>query len=368
MDRVIATAAFQSTRPIRGATLSCFDLLFDLLPFQSTRPIRGATIDVLGNIIRSIFQSTRPIRGATWLLLVVWPGRQDFNPRAPYGARRNTMDRVIATAAFQSTRPIRGATLSCFDLLFDLLPFQSTRPIRGATIDVLGNIIRSIFQSTRPIRGATWLLLVVWPGRQDFNPRAPYGARQKQEKRNTKRGKISIHAPHTGRDQYGIPNMLGILDFNPRAPYGARHHPHNTQHDKRVNFNPRAPYGARPAKDTDATANQQISIHAPHTGRDLNPYKLIFVFGKFQSTRPIRGATCIRLRKLRPALIFQSTRPIRGATRITANIAKIAINFNPRAPYGARQQKCIIYVLHFCNNRQSKHKNQQETSSVRTFF
>ena len=65
-----------------------------------------------------------------------------------------------------------------------------------------------------------------------------------------------------------------------------------------------------------------ISIHAPHTGRDAK-----------------EGLIILHMR-----------------------------NFNPRAPYGARQQKCIIYVLHFCNNRQSKHKNQQETSSVRTFF
>ena len=65
---------------------------------------------------------------------------------------------------------------------------------------------------------------------------------------------------------------------------------------------------------------------------------------------------------------FQSTRPIRGATiELIASMADL-YNFNPRAPYGARQQKCTIYALHFCNNRQFKHKNQRETSSVRTFF
>ena len=88
-----------------------------------------------------------------------------------------------------------------------------------------------------------------------------------------------------------------------------------------------------------------ISIHAPHTGRDL--------------TRLTHG------RIWSP---FQSTRPIRGATAGVGNNRHEDNDFNPRAPYGARQQKCIIYVLHFCNNRQSKHKNQQETSSVRTFF
>ena len=110
-------------------------------------------------------------------------------------------------------------------------------------------------------------------------------------------------------------------------------------------FNPRAPYGARLCQLPHSVVTDAISIHAPHTGRDTAPSKIRNLRNAFQSTRPIRGATL---------------RPGRKGTG--------KINFNPRAPYGARQQKCIIYVLHFCNNRQSKHKNQQETSSVRTFF
>ena len=77
---------------------------------------------------------------------------------------------------------------------------------------------------------------------------------------------------------------------------------------------------------------------------------------RFQSTRPIRGATFHSCSDSSESGRFQSTRPIRGATA-SYQAQKAALNnFNPRAPYGARQQKCIIYVLHFCNNRQSKHK------------
>ena len=156
------------------------------------------------------FQSTRPIRGATFNARVVFIILRHFNPRAPYGARRNSVRGYHGGDKFQSTRPIRGATTPSVTL-WPVYLFQSTRPIRGATTAA----------------GVTVMLV------DDFNPRAPYGARlEYQQKLN---------------------NWL--------------------------------------------------------TG-----------------------------------------------------------DFNPRAPYGARQQKCIIYVLHFCNNRQSKHKNQQETSSVRTFF
>ena len=33
--------------------------------FQSTRPVRGATIEAFMELIEQLFQSTRPVRGAT---------------------------------------------------------------------------------------------------------------------------------------------------------------------------------------------------------------------------------------------------------------------------------------------------------------
>ena len=78
---------FQSTRPVRGATLSLSVVTAATL-FQSTRPVRGATppryydklYDVISihapragrDLVRyygpdydNLFQSTRPVRGAT---------------------------------------------------------------------------------------------------------------------------------------------------------------------------------------------------------------------------------------------------------------------------------------------------------------
>ena len=56
------------------------------------------------------FQSTRPIRGATPFPLRSRYSRRYFNPRAPYGARRQLIRKNSAWPIFQSTRPIRGAT------------------------------------------------------------------------------------------------------------------------------------------------------------------------------------------------------------------------------------------------------------------
>ena len=170
---------------------------------------------------------------------------------------------------------------------------------------------------------------------ENFNPRAPYGARLMPGRNVSIHCIISIHAPHTGRDR---------LQADPRRPQAA------------------------------------ISIHAPHTGRDAAPEGGAGRPGRFQSTRPIRGATH-RLagtvlggvyfnprapygaRRRQPApltrfmyfnprapygarpylcqsatqtWIFQSTRPIRGATGSAALHHSPPSNFNPRAPYGAR--------------------------------
>ena len=172
----------------------------------------------------------------------------------------------------------------------------------------------SRFQSTRPIRGATRPAYRAYRDIEHFNPRAPYGAR---------------HAA-------GASNREFIFNFNPRAPYGARlfiqrlpldgvisiHAPHTgrdlTRRTARwwpaLHFNPRAPYGARRSHRPKRCPEVRISIHAPHTGRDYKPKTLFSVLKIFQSTRPIRGATPCGGSSSLISELFQSTRPIRGAT------------------------------------------------------
>ena len=78
--------------------------------FQSTRPVRGATLPCSWIGGKSLFQSTRPVRGAT-----EGPNYCHF-PRE-----------------FQSTRPVRGATRGSCRCTGFHPQFQSTRPVRGAT-------------------------------------------------------------------------------------------------------------------------------------------------------------------------------------------------------------------------------------------
>ena len=74
--------AFQSPRPLRGAT----ELCFSGGNFNPRAPCGARLGDVLALTPAQIFQPTRPLRGATPRWSYSLP-RAYFNPRAPCGAR-----------------------------------------------------------------------------------------------------------------------------------------------------------------------------------------------------------------------------------------------------------------------------------------
>ena len=83
--RNCAPARFQSTHPMRGATLPLRQRVFTSI-FQSTHPMRGATNSRIKMLMSGQFQSTHPMRGAT---STACPQRNmsNFNPRTPCGVR-----------------------------------------------------------------------------------------------------------------------------------------------------------------------------------------------------------------------------------------------------------------------------------------
>ena len=124
---------------------------------------------------------------------------------------------------------------------------------------------------------------------------------------------ISIHAPLAGRDR--------------KLPAFCPAH---------KNFNPRAPCGARPVTFSIVLPPIVISIHAPLAGRDRFRCAIAANLTKFQSTRPLRGATLPAYINLIAEHTFQSTRPLRGATGTRLPPRYSGRYFNPRAPCGAR--------------------------------
>ena len=131
--------------------------------------------------------------------------------------------------------------------------------------------------------------------------------------RPAKHESISIHAPHAGRDSAYCRYAPRPTDFNPRAPCGARPMACN------VSYGTAKFQSTRPMRG--ATAHGRSRMHgytnfnprAP-CGARLCRLPHYLALRKFQSTRPMRGATTGRLHIRDWEDKFQSTRPMRGAT------------------------------------------------------
>ena len=194
---------------------------------------------------KKLFQSTHPLRGATHLHRSHPYHASNVNPRTPCGVRQEFPHHPYQSYEFQSTHPLRGATERQITKN-RFIKFQSTHPLRGATRHFAPPVSNGkIFQSTHPLRGATDvrldLLQVV-----DISIHAPLAGCDPTPDWKITRQYISIHAPLAGCDAAYFRWFLRAGDFNPRTPCGVR------------------PFGA------------------PDKNRHF----------AFQSTHPLRGATC----------------------------------------------------------------------------
>ena len=185
-----------------------------------------------------------------------------------------------------------------------------------------------------------------------FNPRAPRGARRGRVCQGIPPGRISIHAPREGRDSRFAAHRSLITGFQSTRPARGATFPWAAR-NYRPAISIHAPCGARRKHPENQGVSGAISIHAPREGRDRIGLRNMENPWKFQSTRPVRGAT--RRTGLNVDIKgFQSTRPVRGATATHKNKSKkqrISIHapregrdrftissycgfthFNPRAP------------------------------------
>ena len=197
---LLSITEFQSTRPVRGATLER-QILEDAFTISIHAPRAGRDCSALQPCLKNqLFQSTRPVRGATQhpseLQEIHW-----ISIHAPRAGRDPNGSKIIFKGMeFQSTRPVRGATFLHFQQHHQV-PISIHAPRAGRDFSagyVRGrpsyfnprapcgarrftlSILRSTlaFQSTRPVRGATF----------NAGDVVPFFL-------------ISIHAPRAGRDQ-----------------------------------------------------------------------------------------------------------------------------------------------------------------------
>ena len=214
------------------------------IAFQSTRPVRGATLLYIRDTASNRVSIHAPRAGRDLKAGKRHGPASCFNPRAPCGARPSQRTTNGSGREFQSTRPVRGATLR-LEVLASVSPCFNPRAPCGARLsDSFSVRYPGGFQSTRPVRGATARAMGF-----------------------CEPGIVSIHAPRAGRDPACASSALFVLCFNPRAPCGARRDCSAAQYGSDMfqstrpvrgatpypfyfaglcrGFNPRAPCGAR---------------------------------------------------------------------------------------------------------------------------
>ncbi len=329
--------AFQSTRPVRGATTlrECRRnrILVSIHAPRAGRDFRKA--DFAWGISVSIhapragrdldapchrhehqrFQSTRPVRGATRRTCIVGNSARGFNPRAPCGARPIWVQVLLSCCVFQSTRPVRGATFLAFSSRPICSRFQSTRPVRGATVHL--HRVRQLGQVSihAPRAGRDGTVHDVSHEDQPVSIHAPRAGRDVGEAQRLCGVPVSIHAPRAGRDARG-------------RGHEARRHPVSIH----------APRAGRDLRGAQGRQGQHVSIHAPRAGRDRGVRAKRRAGTKFQSTRPVRGATAAPGPTPPTCRSFNPRAPC-GARRRSPRCRARGCRFNPRAPCGARRAR-----------------------------
>ena len=195
-----------------------------LLLFQSTLPMRGATLAVsIFGFMLKVFQSTLPMRGATSTRNGYFARKKNFNPHSPCGERlQRPRHRNIDTKNFNPHSPCGerrfcregkkrcsyfnphspcGERLLCVVHLFLKWIISIHTPHAGSdaepcpecgSIDYISihtphagsdpctihsRPKRGAFQSTLPMRGATSFFMCNVSGVEHFNPHSPCGER-----------------------------------------------------------------------------------------------------------------------------------------------------------------------------------------------
>ena len=241
----VQTLAFQSTRPMRGATTTKRQTSANLRYFNPRAPCGARQTQKGAHMSTILFQSTRPMRGATFDSDYQGSAKvSDFNPRAPCGARRRTTKCLPTPKHFNPRAPC-GARLDRFRIVLLFKYFNPRAPCGARPASGAGSSSPALFQSTRPMRGATSggrRVMHVDAGFQSTRPMR--GATVSAWQRRDLCG-ISIHAPHAGRDVAKRFPRDEIEAFQSTRPMrGATPARRRRKHWRRY-FNPRAPCGAR---------------------------------------------------------------------------------------------------------------------------
>ena len=205
-------------------------------------------------------------------------------PRVGRDERETTKN--IKKRNFNPRAPCGARLGQQFGQLNDRL-FQSTRPVWGATnYGRQRHTAAFRFQSTRPVWGATRTEVSGGYSRR-ISIHAPRVGRDNSHGMTQRLNGISIHAPRVGRDPSSLKQCQRMKHFNPRAPCGARRD-NQGQIWWQGKFQSTRPVWGATRRFPQWTRRIQISIHAPRVGRDKS-VRLVTEHGKISIHAPRVG-------------------------------------------------------------------------------
>ena len=150
-----------------------------LIGFQSTLPLRGATLFTCQCPLPLQISIHTPLAGSDCINIICYRPCRNFNPHSPYGERRCTKQATIRLSRISIHTPLAGNDDSIFAVYRLYHPISIHTPLAGSD------------------RGNA----AVWQCHTDFNPRSPCGERQKNHRVMRSEEPISIHAPRVGSDE-----------------------------------------------------------------------------------------------------------------------------------------------------------------------
>ena len=203
MSQSVSVVLISIHAPRAGSDSAFISLTTSRRIFQSTLPVRGATIFIFSFLSFYFqFQSTLPVRGATGFAVPFEKYLTNFNPRSPCGERQSKNIREKIPISISIHAPRAGSDRIEANAPKIPVIFQSTLPVRGATTCFHGSVYATdIISIHAPRAGSDNSYFFSPPAVYHFNPRSPCGERRRAPASRHRAKDISIHAPRAGSDQ-----------------------------------------------------------------------------------------------------------------------------------------------------------------------
>ena len=214
----------------------------------------------------------------------------------------------------------------------------------GATIaDHLG-FPTGVISIHAPRGGSDAAVPCLFPHLEYFNPRSPWGERHLCISSRSTPPPFQSTLPVGGatRNTIATPRLLSIISIH--APRGGSDAFRLHCRKSNCNFNPRSPWGERPISAGSLTACPLFQSTLPVGGATL-PFRAYSLIWNISIHAPRGGSDLGAYWGLRQLPI--SIHAPRGGSDLNIGFVQShKTNFNPRSPWGERQQRCTVLGAH----------------------